>query len=313
MDVIRISAIAITPLMVFMAIGYFFQKRNYLNAQTTKQLNIVVFRFFLSLMCGETIYKANLREDVELIPVLIVAFSIIGVFLLSWIIVPRFIKDKTQIPVMIQGLYKANYAILGIPIAQSICGAENIGIVSIIAAVLVPLNNALSAFIFEKYTGNATSVGKLIYKIITNPLVVGSLAGLFLNIAGVKIPSWIMTGIISKLSNLATPLSMIALGASFEFGYIKKYKTQLFWACFGKLVLLPAILIPLAIALGVRHVGLVGVAIYAAAPNAVNSYTTSVAMGGDADLANEIVVMSSILSMVTMFVTFVIIGSTVGF
>jgi len=61
MEVIRISAIAITPLMVFMALGYFFQKRNYLNAQTTKQLNIVVFRFFISLMCGETIYKANLR------------------------------------------------------------------------------------------------------------------------------------------------------------------------------------------------------------------------------------------------------------
>ena len=313
MEVIRISAIAITPLMVFMAIGYFFQKRNYMNPQTTKQLNIVVFRYFLPLMCGETIYKANLREDVELIPVLIVALSILGVFFISWIIIPRFIKDKTQIPVMIQGLYKANYAILGIPIAQSICGAGNIGIVSIIAAVLVPLNNALSAFIFEKYTGNSTSVGKLIYKIITNPLVVGSLGGLFLNIAGVKLPTWIMTGIISKLSNLATPLSMIALGASFEFGFIKKYKTQIFWACFGKLVILPAILIPLAIALGVRHVGLVGVAIYAAAPNAVNSYTTAVAMGGDADLANEIVVMSSILSMITMFVTFVIIGSTVGF
>lgn len=313
MEVIRISAIAITPLMVFMALGYFFQKRNYLNAQTTKQLNIVVFRFFISLMCGETIYKANLREDVELLPVLIVAFSILGVFILSWMIVPRFVKDKTQIPVMIQGFYKTNYAILGIPIAQSICGANNIGVVSVIAVVLVPLNNALSAFIFEKYTGNATSVGSLILKIIKNPLVVGSLIGIILNVTGVKIPSWIMTGIIAKLSALATPLSMIALGASFEFGFIKKYKNHLFWVCLGKLVILPAIIISIAVALGVRHVGLVGVMIYASAPNAVNSYSTAVAMGGDADLANEIVVLTSILSMLTMFVTFIIVGSTVGF
>ena len=313
MEVIRISAIAITPLMVFMALGYFFQKRNYLNAQTTKQLNIVVFRFFISLMCGETIYKANLREDVELLPVLIVAFSIMGVFILSWIIIPRFVKDKTQIPVMIQGFYKTNYAILGIPIAQSICGSDNIGVVSVIAVVLVPLNNALSAFIFEKYTGNATSVGNLILKIIKNPLVVGSLIGILLNVTGVKIPSWIMTGIIAKLSALATPLSMIALGASFEFGFIRKYKTHLFWVCLGKLVILPAIIISIAVALGVRHVGLVGVMIYAAAPNAVNSYSTAVAMGGDADLANEIVVLTSILSMLTMFVTFIIVGSTVGF
>ena len=53
--------------------------------------------------------------------------------------------------------------------------------------------------------------------------------------------------------------------------------------------------------------------IYAASPNAVNSYSTAVAMGGDADLANEIVVMSSIVSMLTMFVTFVIVGLAVGF
>ncbi len=313
MEVIKISAIAIAPLMVFMAMGYFFKKRNYMNEKTTKQLNIIVFRFFLSVMCGETIYKANLREDVELLPVLIVALSILFVFAASWIIVPRFIKDKTQIPVMIQGLYKANYAILGIPIAQSICGPENIGIVSVIAVVLVPLNNALSAFIFEKYTGSATSVPQLILKIIKNPLVVGSLLGLFLNVIGFKIPTWIMNGIISKVGALTTPLSMMALGASFEFSFIKKYKTHLFWALFGKLMILPAVIIPVTIALGVRGAGLVGVMIYAASPNAVNSYSTAVAMGGDADLANEIVVMSSIVSMLTMFLTFVVVGLAVGF
>ncbi len=313
MEVIRISATAIAPLMVFMALGYFFQKKNYLNATTTKQLNIVCFRFFLSVMCGETIYKANFKEDVELLPVLIVALGIVGVFIIAWIIIPHFIKDKTQIPVMIQGIYKANYAILSIPIAQSLCGSANIGIVSVIAVVLVPLNNGLSAFIFEKYTGNATSKGQLALKIITNPLIVGSVIGLVLNLTGIKIPSWIMTGIVSKLSALATPISMIALGASFEFSFIKKYKTQLFWAVLGRLVLVPAVVIPITIALGVRGPGLVGVMIFAAAPNAVNSYSTAVAMGGDADLANEIVVMTSILSMFTMFLSFVIVGFAVGF
>ena len=313
MDVILISAKAILPLFAFMMLGYFFRRRNYLSESTTKQLNIVVFRFFLSIMCAETIYKANLREDVELLPVLMVAFGIIGIFLLSWLIVPRFVKDKTQIPVMIQGIYKSNFAILGIPIAQSICGADNIGIVSVIAVILVPLNNAISAFIFEKYTGNATSVPKLILNIIKNPLVVGSLIGLALNLTGVVIPTWIMTGIVSKLSALTTPLSMIALGASFEFSQIKTYRKYLFWVILAKLVLVPALIIPTSIALGIRSVGLVGVTIYAASPNAVNSYSTEVAMGGDADLANEIVVMTSLLSMLTMFCWFVAIGLTVGF
>ena len=313
MDVIRISAIAIAPLFVFMMLGYYFKKKNYLSPSSTKQINILVFRYFLSIMCAETIYKANLKEDVELLPLLVVAIGIIGIFLISWLIIPRFVKDKTQIPVMIQGIYKSNYAILGIPIAQSICGADNIGIVSVIAVILVPLNNCISAFIFEKYTGNATSVPKLLLNIIKNPLVVGSLIGLILNLTGVRIPSWIMTGIVAKLGALATPLSMIALGASFEFSQIGKYKTMLTWAVIAKLLIVPGIIIPVAILLGIRSVALVGVMIYAAAPNAVNSYSTAVAMGGDADLANEIVVLTSLLSMLTMFGWFVLIGLTVGF
>ena len=313
MDVILISAKAILPLFAFMMLGFWIKKGDLLSDSSTKQINILVFRFFLPIMCAETIYKANLREDVELLPVLMVTFGIIGIFLISWLIVPRFIKDKTQIPVMIQGIYKSNYAILGIPIAISIYGAENIGVISVIAVILVPLNNALSAFIFERYTGKATSGSKLVLNIIRNPLVLGSLAGLILNLTGIVIPDWILSGIFSKLGAMATPLSMIALGASFVFSQIRTYRRPLFWACLAKLVLVPSLIIPLSIILGARSAGLVGITIYAASPNAVNSYSTAVAMGGDADLANEIVVMTSLLSMITMFLWFVLIGFAVGF
>ena len=313
MDVILISAKAILPLFVFMMLGYLFNRRKLLNETSSRQLNILVFRWFLPIMCAETIYKANLRENVELLPVLVVAIGIIGIFFISWLIVPHFVKDKTQIPVIIQGIYKSNYAILGIPIAQSICGADNIGIISVITVILVPLNNSISAFIFEKYTGKATSIPKLILNIIKNPLVIGSFIGLVLNLSGLAIPSWIMTGIVSKLSALTTPLSMIALGASFEFSRIGEYRAQLIWVNLAKLVIVPVLIIPVSLLLGLRGTALVGVMIYAAGPNAVNSYSTAVAMGGDADLANEIVVTTSLLSMFTMFVWFILIGSTVGF
>ena len=312
MEVIRISAIAIIPLMAFMALGFFFRRRNYLEPESTRRINILVFRFFLPIMCAETIYKADLHKDVEALPLVIVASGILLSFFISWLIVPRFEKDRTRIPVMIQGIYKCNYAILGIPIAQTICGAENLGIVSVIAVLIVPANNILSALIFEKYTGSSTSVPKMLLKVISNPLVVGSAVGLLFNITGVVIPSWIMTGIVAKLGALATPLSMIALGASFEFTHIRKYSKHLTWAVLARLVLIPAVTVPAAIVLGVRGSSLVGIMIYAASPNAVNSYSTAVALGGDADLANEIVVMSSIISMATMFLWFVAVGSIVG-
>ena len=106
---------------------------------------------------------------------------------------------------------------------------------------------------------------------------------------------------------------MLALGARFAFGFLRKYGKKIFWAVFTKLIIIPGIVIPVSILLGLRGPSLVTVAIYAAAPNAVNSYSTAVAMGGDADLANEIVVMSSIVSMLTLFGWFVLIGNIVGF
>ena len=313
MEVITISAQAVFPLLGFMLIGYYLRAKGFLDGNSTKQLNLICFRFFLSLTCAETIYKANLKQIAEPLPLVIVSCSIVITFLVTWLIVPHFVKEKDQIPVMIQGIYKANYTLVGLSVAKSICGENNVGMVSLITVLLVPINNILSVYIFEHYTGNKSSGTPMIVRILTNPLVLGSLIGIALNVSGIVIPQWIMTGFVAKISALTTPLSMIALGASFSFAKIPVYKTKIAWAVFAKLVLVPVFVIPVTVLLGVRGPSLIAVAIYAVAPNAVNSFNTAVAMGGDADLANEIVVMSAILSIVTMFGWFLLIGYTVGF
>ena len=108
-------------------------------------------------------------------------------------------------------------------------------------------------------------------------------------------------------------MSLIALGASFEFAAVKKYAKKITWATLGKLVFMPAVLIPTAILMGFRSTNLLTIMVFACAPNAVNSYSTAVALGGDADLANEIVVMSSLFSLITMFAWFCAVGFIVGF
>lgn len=312
MEVMRISAAAVFPLLGFMLLGYFFRRRSYLDEASTKQLNLICFRFFLALTCGETIYKSDIRHIAEPLPLVIVSVSIVATFLLSWFIVTHFVKDRTRIPVLIQGVYKTNYTLVGLSVAKSICGENNVGMVSLITVLLVPLNNIISVYIFEKYTGKSDSRVPLIVRIIKNPLVLGSLIGILLNVTGVVIPQWIMTGFVAKLSGLTTPLSMIALGAAFNFSSFPRYRAEITWAVLGKLVFVPMLVLPVAVLLGLRGPSLIAVAIFAVAPNAVNSYNTAVAMGGDSDLANGIVVASALLSILTMFGWFCLIGFTVG-
>ena len=313
MDVISISAKAILPLFAYMALGYHCKLQKLLHKTTAKELNVLCFKYFLSTYSAYTIYKADLKNDIDAGPVLFVVISLVSVFLISWFVVTRFEKDSKTIPTIIQGIYKANVAILGVPIGASLSGGKDMGTVSVIMAAVVPVNNFLSAYIFERYTGKASSKLDLIKKILKNPLILGSLIGLGLNIIKFPIPTWIQTDIIAKIGGLTTPMSLIALGASFEFAAVKKYAKKITWATLGKLVFMPAVLIPTAILMGFRSTNLLTIMVFACAPNAVNSYSTAVALGGDADLANEIVVMSSLFSLITMFAWFCAVGFIVGF
>lgn len=313
MEIIKISAIAILPLIGFMALGYLLKKRNYMSDSEARRLSTIAFKYFLSIYSAESIYKSDLHNEVEMKTLIFTGAVIVGMFALMCLIVPRFEKDKTRIPVVIQGIYKTNYAVLALPLVESICGKGNAGMAAVLLIIVVPFNNMLSAFLFEKYNGNNTSTFQVIFKAIKNPLVMGSLIGLALNLLKIEIPAWIMTGFISKLSALTTPISLIALGASFEFTHVKEYKKQLIWVSLGKLVFTPLIVLPLAVLIGIRGSSLAAIAAFSAGPTAVNSYPTAVAMGGDGDLANEIVVITSTLSMLTLFLTFCILGLTVGF
>lgn len=312
MQVIQVCASAIIPLLLFMALGYYLKKASFLNNESARQLNIICFRFMLSVYSGVTIYKADLKASMDIKCVLFIMISLVLMFLGSILLVPRFEKDRTRIPVIIQGIYKSNFAILSLPIAQALCNGD-ISIVAVVMVFLVPVNNILSAFVFEHYTGKSTSKADLLLKVLKNPIVVGSLTGIALNLLKVPIPKLILDGFLTKLGNLTTPLSLLALGASFEFTYVRKYKKILTAVSLVKLILCPLIIISAAIAIGLRGPSLVAAMIFASGPNAINSYSTAVSMGGDGDLANEIVVLTSIFSMATMFAWFCLVGFIVGF
>ena len=119
----------------------------------------------------------------------------------------------------------------------------------------------------------------------------------------------ILEGVISKLAAIATPAAMMALGAGFDFKSMKKWAGQLAFVCLGKLIIMPLILVPLAVWLGIRGANLLAVLIFSGAPTAVNSYSTAVSMGGNEELAGEVVAVTSLLSVFTLFVFLTALGS----
>ncbi|WP_331497430.1 AEC family transporter [Romboutsia ilealis] len=105
----------------------------------------------------------------------------------------------------------------------------------------------------------------------------------------------------SDVSKIATPLSLILLGASFKFDNIKKYLKQTTIAVIGKTILIPCIILPICIMFGYRDVELSTLMIIFAAPTAISSFTMAKQMDSDSDLAGQIVVFTSAFCVITVF------------
>lgn len=168
-------------------------------------------------------------------------------------------------------------------------------------AVVVPIFNFLAVIILEIFRGGRIDVKKIVKGIITNPLILSSMAGLILLFLNIKLPYFIEKSI-NDISKIATPLALIILGGSFEFNKVSGNIKQIFIGVMGKLIIVPIIFIPIAIKLGFRYIELATLMIMLTAPTAVSSFTMAEQMDGDGELAGQLVVFSSAASVFTIFI-----------
>lgn len=302
------------PLMLMMSIGYYLRRIRLTDEPSLNVMNKLVFRVFLPLLLFLNIYSLKPDEVLNAANgklIFLVILCILGTILLTHILFARFIKDRKKISVMIQGIFRSNLVLFGIPIAASIYGDDHIAIVSMLAAVVVPLYNVLAVIILEYYRGGKIKPGKLITGIMKNPLIIASaLAFVFITFR-ISIPEIILNPL-GSMSKVATPLAFVVLGGTFRFSRLSCNLKYLTTVTIGRLILLPALMFGSAILLGFRNEALVALIGLAASPTAVSSFTMALEMDADSELAGQIVVITSMICIVTIF-SWVLFLSTYGF
>ena len=300
MDNLILSFNVIFPLFVTMALGYILKQLKMFDEKTLKIMNNLVFKVFLPILLFNNIYNTNLKDSFNIKLLSFCIISVIISFLLVTLIVPIIEKNNKKRGVMIQGIFRSNFVLFGLPVAISLFGEGQAGVIAILISVVVPMFNMLSVIALEIFRGGSINIKKIIKGIITNPLIIASALGLSMLLLNIKFPIFI-TKSISDISKIATPLSLILLGGSFNFCDIKTHIKQTSICVLGKLILLPIIMIPIGIYLGFRNIELVGIMLIFASPTAVSSFTMAQKMDGDDDLAAQIVVFTSAFCIITVF------------
>ena len=300
MENLMISANAVLPMCLVMALGYGTRRLGWLRREEISTINKIAFRIFLPCLLYYNIYCSDLSGSFD---PLLMAYAVGGVLLtfglaLGYTLLTEKLPERRG--VMIQGMFRSNYVIMGIPVATALLGADQLGTVSILIAVIVPLFNMLAVVVLEVFRGQKPKPLHILGQIAKNPLVIGSVLGILTLVAGIRLPH-ILEQTIQSVSAIASPLQLFLLGAFFQFSGLKTYRRELVTVSIAKLIVSPGLFLGLGALLGFRGVAFVSLIGIFASPTAVNSFTMAQQMGGDAELAGDIVVTTSAASILTMF------------
>ena len=300
MENLMISANAVLPMCLIMALGYGTRRLGWIRREEIFAINKIAFRIFLPCLLYYNVYCSDLSGSFD---PLLMAYAVVGVLLtfglsLGYTMLTEKLPERRG--VMIQGMFRSNYVIMGIPVATALLGSDQLGTVSILIAVVVPLFNMLAVVVLEVFRGQKPKPLHVLGQIVKNPLVIASALGILTLAAGIRLPH-ILERTIQNVSAIASPLQLFLLGAFFQFSGLKTYRRELVTVSAAKLIVSPGLFLGLGALLGFRGVAFVSLIGIFASPTAVNSFTMAQQMGGDAELAGDIVVTTSAVSILTMF------------
>ena len=296
-----LSLRAVLPMFLMIAAGYGARRAGILSREDVPKFNKVAFRVFLPCLLFYNVYTSDLSSAVR--PKLI-AFAVLGVlavFACSVLAAVRIVPEQERKGVISQGIFRSNYVIMGIPIAQALLEGQSLGPVAILIAIVVPMFNFMAVTVLEVFRGGKVKPGTVLLEIAKNPLVISSALGILALLVRLKLPVTVEKAV-AGLGNVATPLQLFLLGAFFRFEGLGRYKKPLAAVTGVKLFVTPAVMLSLAAALGFRGVEFVALIGIFASPTAVNSFTMVQQMhAGDEELAGDIVIATSAVSIFSFF------------
>ena len=307
MESLIMASRVVIPMALMVGIGMLLRIVNLTDAPTMKKVDKLIFNVFMPMLSFYNIYQTDFTQLHNVSYILYGAFFVFLLFLSGMFIVPKFVKPMPTAASLGQAIFRSNYLIFGAAVAESIYGAGNIGKLTLMSAVVVPMYNALAAVLLERARNSSASPRKLLLAIAKNPTVIATVVGIGVNLIGITVPVLILD-VVQDLAGLTTPLSFLSIGVTLKLGSVAN-KRYLVSGVALRLLIIPILIVPLAIFLGFRGQELCALMILFASPTAVSSYPMAVAMDADGDFAAQMVAYTTVLCLPTIFLWTLLLNS----
>jgi malonate transporter len=300
----------IGPVILMIAFGYGLYRYGTLDDAFVEKASRLVFNFALPALLFSTISASSVGQLTD--------FKVLGVgmggtlivFLTMLLITPILIKNKDDRGVVIQGSFRSNMGIIGLAYCANAYGSEGLAYGSVYLGGLTILYNLLSVVVLNVFQNKATSYAKMSKDIVTNPIILSIIAGLLVSIFAIELPT-IMTNSAAYFAQLTLPLALLCTGAALRFSTMRQNGIAGIFSILVKCTLYPFVIVGIAVLVGIQGMPLMVVFLMAISPTAAASYVMARKIGGNHELAAQIIAISTIVSVPFTLAGFAIISAFV--
>ena len=301
MENLIFSLNATIPVFLLMVLGLALRKIGWIDEGFASKMNQFVFRVPLPVLLFQDLATVDFYEmwDGKFVLFCFVV-TFLEIFLAG--LLSLLLKDRSTRGEFIQASYRSSAALLGIAFIQNIYG--NAGMAPLMIIGSVPLYNVMAVVVLSFFQPERKKLDRGVWKatlkgIVTNPIILGIAAGLLWSALRIPLPS-VLEKMVSDVGAAATPLGLMAMGASFDlkkaFGKAKPAVA----ASAMKLVLFAALFLPLAVWLGFRREELVAILVMLSSATTVSCYVMARNMGHEGVLTSSVVMLTTLFSAFTM-------------
>lgn len=311
MEQLLFSINATAPIFFVMVIGYILRRAKMMDEPTIKTLNKLNYKVTLPALLFRDISQSDFSAvwDTKyvLFCFLVTLFTICAI----WILAGLLFQNKDLLGEFVQASYRSSAAVMGVAFIQNIYG--NSGMAPLMIIGTVPLYNVAAVLVLS-FTGpdshglNRQALKKSLLGIATNPIILSIFAGMLFSACRIDLPIMI-NKTIGNIASLATPLALLALGAGFEGRKAIKLVKPTTISALIKLVVLPAVFLPLAVLLGFRNEMLIALLVMLGAPTTPSCYIMAKNLGHDGVLTSGTVVATTFCCSITLTLALFILKS----
>ncbi|WLD57248.1 AEC family transporter [Salinispirillum sp. LH 10-3-1] len=290
---------ALGPVFLVILLGVALRRLAFPTFDFWPQLERLVYFVLFPAMLVSELATADF-SGLAVSRVLLAVLGMLAVMTVVTIVLkPVVSKSGTQFTSVFQGGMRFNSFIV-LAVASELFGSSGLALAAVIMALMIPLLNVLCVSVFAFYAGDErASVLSTVAAIGKNPLILGCVAGIVLNVTGIGLPGWSRLTV-EILARSALPLGLLAVGVALNLDALRAGKMPLVYASLLKFVAMPLVAIGFSVLLGLSVQEQSVLLLFAAMPTATSAYILARQLGGDAPLMAAIITAQTLLAMLVL-------------